>query len=63
MSIDVIRASGLFCARITVWAPVPHPASSTLDSAGYRVSSWRSPVRVSAWSLNRSASRSVYPWT
>jgi len=34
ISTDVIRASGLFRARITVWAPVPQPASSTLDSAG-----------------------------
>ena len=29
MSIEVIRASGLFRARMTVWAPTPHPASST----------------------------------
>lgn len=39
---------GLFRARITIRVPVPQPASSTREPAGYRVSSWRSPVRISA---------------
>jgi hypothetical protein len=34
MSTEVIRAPGLFFASITVWAPVPHPASSTREPAG-----------------------------
>ena len=38
MSTDVNRASGLRRARVTVWAPMPHPASSTTHPAGYAVS-------------------------
>ena len=34
MSTDVNRASGLRVASVTVWAPTPQPASSTVLPAG-----------------------------
>ncbi len=37
-SIEVNRAPGLRAARVTVWAPTPHPASSTVAPAGKAVS-------------------------
>ena len=33
-SIEVMRASGLWAASVTVWAPTPQPASSTVLPAG-----------------------------
>jgi hypothetical protein len=34
ISTEVINASGLFLARVTVCAPTPQPASRTLLAAG-----------------------------
>ena len=58
MSTDVIRASGLRAASVTVCAPTPQPASSTAAPAGYDVSPCSSSTSVPAWSARRSLSRS-----
>ena len=58
MSTDVIRASGLRAASVTVCAPTPQPASSTVLPGGYEVSPCSSSTSVPAWSANRSPSRS-----
>jgi len=33
-SMEVMAAPGLFSARVTVWAPIPHPASRTRQPGG-----------------------------
>src|SRR6266498_2712934 len=57
-STDVNRAPGLRWARVTVWAPTPHPTSSTVLPPGYAVSACSRSTSVPAWSCRRSFSRS-----
>ena len=47
-STAVKRAPGLRRARVTVWAPTPHPASSTILSGGYSVSKCNKSINVPA---------------
>jgi hypothetical protein len=56
-SIDVKRAPGLRRASVTVCAPTPQPASSTVLPAGYAVSACSSSTSASAWSSRRSLAR------
>ena len=57
MSTETMRAPGLLRARGMVWAPMPHPASSTELPLGYDVSEWSSSSNVCAWSCKRTLSR------
>jgi len=63
MSIDTNLAPGFFGATMTVWAPMPQPASSTVEPSGKVVSWWRRPFRQFAWSSRRVDSLLEYPWT
>ncbi len=48
MSTETMRAPGLLPASVTVWAPVPQPASSTTLPSAYAVSACSSSTSVCA---------------